>query len=158
MLKKKTVGRSRWITPQSTPWMCQCSSAESSPGFDIHSISPRPIKLPTAWKEGNVVPVHKKGKRNIRGNYRPISPTSVIGKLMEALNSRCHIVHHMNNHLLWWSSWIRHWHFIYDPAHWRHGSVNDCIGSHRYMVSEVGCLLQSAWVVQCSLHYKCQFA
>jgi len=30
-------------------------------------------KLPPDWKSGNVVPMHKKGKRIDPSNYRPIS-------------------------------------------------------------------------------------
>jgi len=41
--------------------------------------------LPQEWKSANVVPIFKKGARNDRANYRPISLTSVPCKVMESL-------------------------------------------------------------------------
>lgn len=40
-------------------------------------------KMPTSWKSANVTPIFKKGPSSDPGNYRPISQTSVFGKLME---------------------------------------------------------------------------
>ena len=41
-------------------------------------------KLPMDWKKANVSPIYKKGARNKAENYRPISLTSIICKLMES--------------------------------------------------------------------------
>ena len=48
------------------------------------------------WKDANVTPIFKKGKKSSPGNYIPVSLTSVICKLMESL-VRDHIVKHMNS-------------------------------------------------------------
>lgn len=40
-------------------------------------------KLPDDWKTANVVPIHKSGNRNVVSNYRPISLTSIICKILE---------------------------------------------------------------------------
>ena len=33
--------------------------------------------VPNSWKEAEVVPIFKKGKRDDPGNYRPVSLTSI---------------------------------------------------------------------------------
>lgn len=39
--------------------------------------------VPVDWKSANISPIHKKGSRSDPGNYRPVSLTSQVGKLME---------------------------------------------------------------------------
>ncbi|KFV76588.1 RNA-directed DNA polymerase from mobile element jockey, partial [Dryobates pubescens] len=40
-------------------------------------------EVPDDWKLANVMPIHKKGWLDEPGNYRPVSLTSVPGKIME---------------------------------------------------------------------------
>ena len=42
-------------------------------------------KVPDDWKTANVVPVYKKGNKMEPSNYRPISLTSIICKIMESI-------------------------------------------------------------------------
>ena len=37
------------------------------------------------WKEGNVVPVHKKDYKQVLRNYRPVSLLPICGKIFEHL-------------------------------------------------------------------------
>ena len=38
-----------------------------------------------AWREANVCPIYKKGAKTNPLNYRPVSLTSVVGKVFETL-------------------------------------------------------------------------
>ena len=64
----------------------------------IFSTSIRSGKLPIDWKKAHVAAVFKKGDRGSPNNYRPISLTSIICKVLESI-LRDHIVDylHCNN-------------------------------------------------------------
>ncbi len=44
--------------------------------------------VPVDWKLANVMPIFKKGQKDDPGSYRPISLTSVSGKVMEQIIPR----------------------------------------------------------------------
>ena len=56
--------------------------------------------LPNDWKKAFVSPIYKKGARNIAENYRPISLTSVVCKLMENFIKDAVLTHLIENNLL----------------------------------------------------------
>ena len=56
-------------------------------------------KLPNEWKQANVSAILKKGSRKKAGNYRPVSLTSIVCKIMESC-VRDHIVDHMSKNSL----------------------------------------------------------
>ena len=51
--------------------------------------------VPKDWKEAQITPIFKKGNRNAPTNYRPVSLTSVVCKVLESI-----IKAHMMEHLL----------------------------------------------------------
>ena len=51
------------------------------------------------WKTANIMPIFKKGQRQKAANYRPISLTSVLCKIMEAVISDA-IVNHLETNKL----------------------------------------------------------
>ena len=55
--------------------------------------------VPSEWKEANITPLFKKGSRNKPENYRPVSLTSVVCKLLETL-IRDHMVEFLVKHKL----------------------------------------------------------
>ena len=55
--------------------------------------------VPLEWKEANIIPLFKKGSRNKSVNYRPVSLTSVICKLLETI-IRDHMMDFLIKHKL----------------------------------------------------------
>ena len=41
--------------------------------------------FPSEWKKGNIVPIHKKGDKQMLQNYRPVSLLPICGKILERL-------------------------------------------------------------------------
>ena len=55
--------------------------------------------VPNIWRMANVCPIFKKGSKGDPANYRPVSLTCVVGKVMESL-IRDKIVEHLERHKL----------------------------------------------------------
>jgi len=57
----------------------------AEPLSTIFERSWRTGEVPEDWKKANVTPIFKKGKKEDPGKYRPVSLTSILGKVMKQL-------------------------------------------------------------------------
>ncbi|GAB0204878.1 mitochondrial enolase superfamily member 1 [Grus japonensis] len=64
------------------PWR-DLADVIAKPPPIIFESSWRTGEVPVGWRKANVTPVFKKGKKEDLGNYRPVSLTSIPGKVME---------------------------------------------------------------------------
>ena len=79
----------------SPSFLKEVESVIKAPLCKLFNLSLQKCIFPTDWKNANVTPVFKKNRPSDKGNYRPISLLSVIGKVME----RC-IYKHVYNYML----------------------------------------------------------
>ena len=63
----------------------KCASSISIPLSNLFSNIYYSGNVPLEWKQANVVPIHKKGDKSDISNYRPISLTSLVAKIMERI-------------------------------------------------------------------------
>ena len=66
----------------------------AQPLADLFNTSMDSGIVPESWKTANVTPIFKKGDKRDPSNYRPVSLTSTIGKIMEKI-----IRDHINKHM-----------------------------------------------------------
>ena len=107
------------VTPELVAYKIKAMKDNKSPGVDgippkvlmetveqisiplarVFNLSLKEGVVPFEWKEANIIPLFKKGSRNKSENYRPVSLTSVICKLLERL-IKDHMVDFLVKHKL----------------------------------------------------------
>ena len=80
-----------------------CAATLAFPITKIFNLSFNLGQIPSDWKTANVVPVHKKGDKSNIENYRPISLTTLVMKVMEKiirneLYNKCQTLIHESQH------------------------------------------------------------
>ncbi|CAM4685396.1 unnamed protein product [Lepidochelys kempii] len=65
----------------------------------VCNLSFKSATVPNDWKIDNVTPIFKKGSRSDPSNYRPVSLTSILGKLVATMIKN-KIVRHVEEHKL----------------------------------------------------------
>jgi Reverse transcriptase (RNA-dependent DNA polymerase) len=77
---------------------CSASLSRSLAAFFNYSL--KSGQVPSLWKEARVIPVYKSGDRADMQNYRPISITSLICKILEKIVVHNLLEHFRNNNLI----------------------------------------------------------
>lgn len=79
----------------------EISDIVTEPLCSLYNLSLKTKKLPPDWRTATITPIFKKGSRSQPENYRPISLTSVVAKLIEGIVNDAVIAHMTRNGLLY---------------------------------------------------------
>ncbi|CAM4652477.1 unnamed protein product, partial [Caretta caretta] len=92
-LEKLDVHKSMGLDKLHLRVLKELAAVIAEPLAIIFENSWRTGEIPDDWKKANVVPIFKKGKKEDPGNYRPVSLTSVPGKIMEQVLKESILMH-----------------------------------------------------------------
>ena len=76
-----------------------CASSISKPLHLIFRNCLETESFPKEWKKANIIPVHKKGDKQLITNYRPVSLLLICGNVFEKIIFNSLFVQLNNNHL-----------------------------------------------------------
>ena len=74
----------------------ECATSLAKPISIIYRQSLETGSVPSAWKKGSVTPLHKTGSRHDACNYRPVTITSILCRVLEKIIKRS-VVDHLEN-------------------------------------------------------------
>jgi len=78
----------------------EISDGICTPLSTIFNMSIQSGTLPESWRVGHVMPIHKSGSQQNPSNFRPVSLTSVLGKVMDSLIYDVVLNHLLENNLM----------------------------------------------------------
>ena len=78
----------------------ECASELSTAVTHLFQKSLDSGTLPDDWISANIAPIYKKGDRHLAENYRPVSLTCVLSKLLEHIVCRAMLVHFEKHNVL----------------------------------------------------------
>ena len=78
----------------------ECAKFLANPVSKIFKKSLDSGKIPQDWKQADIAPIFKKGNRTDAANYRPVSLTSVVCKVMESLIKQQLVRHLESNNMI----------------------------------------------------------
>lgn len=78
----------------------ECAEVLTEPLYELFRQSLNEGRMPQSWKEGHITSIFKKGLRTKVDNYRPVSLTSVVSKVMEKIMRKAILEHMSSNNIL----------------------------------------------------------
>ena len=78
----------------------ECADGFTTPITLIYQMSVEQGTVPPQWKNGYVTPIHKNGSRHMAENYRPITMTSMLCRILEKIIKKCIMTHLDDNEYL----------------------------------------------------------
>ena len=100
VLSKLKVNKSAGPDGISPRLLKECRNTLTKPLTMIFRKSLQTGEVPMAWKEANVTQLYKKGCKTNPLNYRPVSLTSVVGKVFETLIRDALVQHATENNII----------------------------------------------------------
>ena len=94
------VNKSIGVNGVSPRVLVNCANSLAVPLCHIFDLSLSSGTCPAKWKQANVTPIYKKGSRLETNNYRPVSLTSIVCKVLEKIIRDAIMNHLTSNNLL----------------------------------------------------------